>query len=375
MKNKILIFFAGLIVLASLATAFHANAYKYKPAEIYVPCGMIVPFKEAISAFKNHNPGVKLEPNFDNGAILVRMVLDKNKRPDLFVSPGEIEMRNLSDRGIIDNDTVTRLGEFNLVLYTSSSNPAQIKDLKDLTKPEVKVIALADPRFNSVGTYAKETLEKSGIWKDVEERIVYTDSPIQALTLVASGKAQAGIHYDTCPFDTAPEKISAETLKIIQKLPHQAVSAQIAVLKEAKNKKLALEFIRFLSGERGQKILNNAGIKCLPQATIGTTPPKVSIMAYYPLNEEHQFVANYLKSMEKKYPGKVTVKVIDFRTSDGYDAWRKTGLACAGVFINAKSEFELETPEGKKKVKFLRRLDTFWSREDFEKVLENEIKK
>jgi len=360
MKNKIFIVFLIIIAGASLFTAYKMTAYKRMPIEIYVPCGMIVPFQEAIRSFEAENRGVKINAHYDTGSLLVRLILNKAKRPDIFVSPGDIEMQNLIDKGLIETGTITELEKFNLVLYTSASNPAGISSIYDLTKPEVKNIAISDPRFNSIGNYAKEVFVNAGVWDSVKDKIIFTDSPIQALTFVATGKSQAGIHYDTCPFETAPQKINVESVKIIQKIPqeyHSPITSKIAMLKDCKNKKLASLFTSYITARPASK----------------TSSSKVTIEAYFPFNEEHKFVGGYLKTFEKKYPGKVSVRLIDFRTSDGYDEWRKTGLSCGGVLINGKSEFDINTPDGKKTIRFLRRLDTFWSREDFEKVVAAEL--
>lgn len=362
MKNKIFFIFFILILGVFILTSYKMTTHKRVPVEIYVPCGMIIPFQETIHSFEAKNPGTKIKAYYDTGSILAKLVLNKDKRPDIFVSPGDIEIENLIANDLIDKSTITELDKFNLVLYASSSNPAGISALEDLTKPEVRHIVISDPRFNSVGSYAKEALVNTGLWDSVKDKIIFTDSPIQALTFVSIGKAQAGIHYDTCPFETAPEKLDVETIKIIQKIPpqyHRPILSQIAILNGTKNKKMASLFIAHLASKSAQK----------------KDSAKVKIEAYYPFNEEHKFIGDYLKTFEKKYPGKVSVRLIDFRTSDGYDEWRKTGLSCGGIIINGKSEFEIGTPKEKKLIRFLRRADTFWSRKDFEKVLEKEIAK
>jgi len=376
MKNKTLIIFLTLVLGASFITYYKTTSYKRQPLEIYIPCGMIVPFQETIKSFVKENPGANIKPSFETGSVLVRLILNKGKRPDIFVSTGATEMKNLVEKGLIDTGTLKEFGKFNLVLYTSNSNPANITNLNDLIKPEVKIITISDPRFNSVGSYAEETLRNAGIWDSIKDKLVLTDSPIQALTFVASGKAQAGIHYDTCPFDTAPEKIDSETLKVVQKIPaqyHNRIVSEIALLKEAKNKKLGAIFIQFLTNAKGQEILKKSGIESITQPASDAKTAKVKIDAYYPFNEEHKLVGDYLKTFEKKYPGKVSVRLIDFRTSDGYDEWRKTGLSCGGIIINGKSEFDIDTLDGKKTIRFLRKVDAFWSKEDFEKVIDKEI--
>ncbi|MBL7130007.1 MAG: molybdate ABC transporter substrate-binding protein [Candidatus Omnitrophica bacterium] len=378
MKRGILVGFLILVLGISLITGYKMTSYKRVPLEIYVPCGMIVPLQEVIRSFESENRGTKVEAYYDTGAVLVRLILNKGKRPDIFVSTGDVEMKNLAERGLINTETIREFGKFYLVLYASSSNPAGVSNINDLNKPEVKTIAISDPRFNSVGNYAKEALENLAIWNDVKEKIVFTDSPIQALTFVASEKAQVGIHYNICPFDTAPEKMSIETVKIIQEIPqeyYRPIASQIAILNDTRNKRLPSLFLQFLFSEKGQKVLKDYGIEC-PTESISKIPTvAVKIEAYFPFNEEHKFIADYLKTFEKKFPGKVSLRLIDFRSPDGYDQWRKSGLSCGGVLINGMSAFDIETPDGPKTIRFLRRLDTFWTREDFEKVLLSEIKK
>lgn len=358
MKNKIVIVFLIVAVAAFAATAYKMTSYKRTPIEIYVPCGMIVPFQEAIRSFEKENSPSTIKSYYDTGSILVRLILNKGKRPDIFVSPGEVEIKNLINEDLVDTGTIQDLEKFKLVLYTSSANPADISNIADLAKAEVKNIAIADPRFNSVGNSSKEALVNSGLWEDVKDKIIATDSPIQALTYVSTGKAQAGIHYDTCPFETAPDKLNVDTIKIIQEIPQEyysPIKSQIAILKDSKNKKLSSLFIEHITA--------------VP--AVENSSAQVKIDAYYPLNEEHSFIGDYIKSFENKYPGKVSVRLVDFRSSDGYDEWRKSGLSCGGVIINGKSAFDIETSEGPKTIRFLRRLDTFWSREDFEKVLKS----
>jgi hypothetical protein len=101
----------------------------------------------------------------------------------------------------------------------------------------------------------------------------------------------------------------------------------------------------------------------------------VLVEAYYPLNESHQFIADYLLEIERLNPGKVEVIVVDWQTDEGRKKLKETDLQCSGVYLNGSTTHELETPDGIKTVKFLKRLDVFWTREDFEAVARRELAK
>jgi len=96
----------------------------------------------------------------------------------------------------------------------------------------------------------------------------------------------------------------------------------------------------------------------------------VTIEAYYPLNEEHQYIADYLQDLEDRYQGKVSVQIWDTATTEGRKKWMGSGLTCMGVFVNGKTTHEITKDGEQVKVSFLKRMDIFWDREDLELVVE-----
>ncbi len=114
----------------------------------------------------------------------------------------------------------------------------------------------------------------------------------------------------------------------------------------------------------------------LSQATAAAEKPKtpVVIEAYYPFNEGHKFIADYLKSLEISNPGKITVTLYDYQQEDARKKWRATGLSCAGVFVNGKTHHEIVTNGKKEGVDFLQRMDVFWAHKDLETVIKQILK-
>lgn len=101
----------------------------------------------------------------------------------------------------------------------------------------------------------------------------------------------------------------------------------------------------------------------------------VEIVAYYPFNPDHQFIVDYLKEFETKYPGQVTVEVNDMQSPEGRQKWATSGLSCAGVFVNGSTRHEIVKDGKTETVDFLKRMDSFWSREDFETVVKELLEK
>ena len=130
------------------------------------------------------------------------------------------------------------------------------------------------------------------------------------------------------------------------------------------------------AGCAGSKTTNTAGT---PGTTAkgpggaggpGATAAKaVNLVAYYPLNKDHKYIADYLVALGKQYPDKMSVEVNDMQSADGRKKWSKSGLSCAGVFINGKTRWEVLRDGKKENVDFLKRMGSFWDKADFEAVV------
>ncbi|OGV73279.1 MAG: molybdate ABC transporter substrate-binding protein [Lentisphaerae bacterium RIFOXYB12_FULL_65_16] len=224
---------------------------------VFVPCGMELPFTAAKREFEAANPGTPVVIVLDNANILVKRV-EKGERPDLIVSPGTVEMERLVSLGKVQADSVSHFGRYELVLFAPRSNPANIATIADLLKPEVKVLAIADPELNSVGRYTREALEKLGLWETLKPKTLFTDHPITAYKQVAREQAQASFAYRSCPLKTAPEKLEYSKVRIIESVPlgiYGPAYASIAPLADTPRREVADRFVAFLMSEPGRKLL------------------------------------------------------------------------------------------------------------------------
>ncbi|MCC6442143.1 MAG: molybdate ABC transporter substrate-binding protein [Armatimonadetes bacterium] len=236
--------------------------------EIYVPCGMINPFNAMKKDFESAHPDKKLNIVYNNAVVLVRHIL-KGKRPDILISPGDKELGTVAEKGIIDESTRTAFGTYKLVMIVPKGNKYNVKALQDLTKPEIRGIAMPDPDLNSVGEYTKQSLTKLGSWDNIEKKFLITEFPISALDFVSQKKADVGFSYLTCPLESAPEKnVTSRTVDVIDVIPddtHKPILVLGAMLNEAKNKEMAKEFLAYLSTQKAQAIMAKEGLPNLPK--------------------------------------------------------------------------------------------------------------
>mgnify|MGYP001028470293 CR=1 FL=1 len=230
---------------------------------IFVPCGMLIPFHEAISRYRKGHPGVKVKATYDNAAKLVRAIVEKGARPDLLVSPGCCEVGVIERAGLVQPGSQHTLGSYEVVLVVPRGNPAGVYSWADLRKGTVKNISVGDPEHNSIGHYARQGLSRMGLWKAIEPKMIFTEDAVEAYQNVSQGKVQAAFSYLTCPLTSNPEKLSKEKVEIIAKLPadtYDKATVVIATLNTSKNKALASQFVEYLFQPEVQALLEEKGL-------------------------------------------------------------------------------------------------------------------
>ena len=108
--------------------------------------------------------------------------------------------------------------------------------------------------------------------------------------------------------------------------------------------------------------------------TAGDPEAPIKVEAYYPLNESHRFIADYLLGFAEAHPDQVSVVIHDMESTNGRQLWQTAGLDCAGVFINGKTEHAIEGEEETYTVDFVKRMGAFWTEADFEALVRQLLK-
>ncbi len=108
------------------------------------------------------------------------------------------------------------------------------------------------------GIYAKQSLEKLGIWDKVAPKLAQADNIRSALNLVSRGEAHFGIVYAT----DAKADPKVKVVDIFPESTHSPVVYPVAILEASKNSD-ATAFVAFLSSQAATKILLDQGFTIL----------------------------------------------------------------------------------------------------------------
>jgi molybdate transport system substrate-binding protein len=187
----------GYTVLALYLAAFlpaGQDAPLLKPITVSAAVSLTDALTAVAEAYARTGGTVRF--NFGASNVLARQVVS-GAPVDLFISADEAQMDLVAGAGLLKAGSRVDLLRNLLAVAVPSDRPRTFKSIREIADPAFKRIAVGDPEAVPVGVYAKQYLQKEGLWGAVQSRIVPTGSTRAALAAVASGAADAAIVYRT----------------------------------------------------------------------------------------------------------------------------------------------------------------------------------
>ena len=218
-------------------------------------------FGELAKTFEEQNPGVEVRQSFESSSTLLTQI-QQGAPADVFASASEEEMDTAAGDGLVQGKPEIFVKNREVVIVPKD-NPAGIQDLRDVAKPDVKLV-LAEEGVPAAD-YALEILGKagdeygSGFEKDVLSNVVSREADVRAsVNRVVVGDADATLGYAS---DYTPDV--RDRVKVVPIPPDLNIVATypIAALNDAKEPDLAREWVDLVTGEEGQRVLEKWGFE------------------------------------------------------------------------------------------------------------------
>jgi molybdate transport system substrate-binding protein len=210
------------------------------------------------AAFKRSSPAVDVTVTTGASGSLFAQI--RNGAPfDVFLSadreyPEQIVAARLGDAASLRTFATGRLA-----VWTTRAD-LDVGDLRELLlSPEVKKIALAQPRTAPYGRAGQAALQKLGVWRDVERKLIFGENITQTAQFVETGNADAGLV--ALSLLLSPNFTRKGRWKEIPAEWHESVSldhAAVLTLRGAANP-AARRFLAFLETDAAKKILREHG--------------------------------------------------------------------------------------------------------------------
>jgi molybdate transport system substrate-binding protein len=202
--------------------------------------------------------GGKVKFSFAASSALAKQ-LEAGAPAQVFISADEKWMDYAAGKDLIEKASrKTPIGNKLVLIAPADSKLDKVEiakgaDLAKLLGADGR-LATGDPDHVPVGLYAKESLEKLGLWAALEPRLARTDTVRATLTLVEKGETPLGIVYET------DAKVSSK-VKIVGVFPadtYKPVVYPFAIVKGQDNA-ASRAFFDYMTGEAGLAVFTKYG--------------------------------------------------------------------------------------------------------------------
>jgi molybdate transport system substrate-binding protein len=192
--------------------------------------------------------GIQLRFTLGSSGMLARQI--ENGAPyDVYLSANEKFVKDLAARGLVAPASVRVYATGRLGWWSPKRN---LIDLRQLTSPLVRHLAIPNPEHAPYGAAARQALTRIGLWKELEGRIVYAENVRQAFEFASSGNADAVITAWTMLFDRGGI--------LIDPAWHAPLRQAGAVVAGSKQPQTAQRLLDFLMSVKGQALLARYGL-------------------------------------------------------------------------------------------------------------------
>jgi molybdate transport system substrate-binding protein len=203
--------------------------------------------------FEQANRGDRIRFNFASSGELARQI-EQGAAGDVFISASEAEVHSLNKQNLLIANSAKVIASNRLVVIVPS-NTACLKDLHQLSK--LSRIAIGNPELVPAGHYAKQALDKDGLYNNLKsaQKLVLAESARQILTYVEGGNVDAGIVYST---DARTARHSQVCIEIpAQNTDHIVYIA--AAIASAKERTLGQRFMNYITSASARKLFQAHG--------------------------------------------------------------------------------------------------------------------
>lgn len=212
-------------------------------------------FTEIGELFLQSHPEVKVSFNFGASGDLMAQI--KTGAPvDIFASAALKDMDQIDKEGLIVPGTRQNFATNEVVLIQPVKASCLIQSFEDLTRAEIKKIAVGNPKSVPAGRYAAEVFQYYQLGEPLKDKLILAENVRQVLDYVARGEVEAGVVYRTDAMAKAKE------VKVVAAAPeksHKPVVYPLGVVKGSKNENAAREFIATVLSAEGKAALKKYG--------------------------------------------------------------------------------------------------------------------
>ncbi|MCX7851221.1 MAG: molybdate ABC transporter substrate-binding protein [Caldilineales bacterium] len=178
---------------------------------------------------------------------------------DLFAAANIVYIEELERLGLILPDTKQLYARGRIVLWTRADSPLTLNGIEDLTRPEVRRIAIANPDHAPYGIAAREALQTAGIWEVVQPKLILSENVRQALHYAENGDVDVAIVALSLSVPAAAGNTQPGRWVLVPQELYTPIDQALAVVKDTRHEQTARAFAQFINGPTGRSVMRRYG--------------------------------------------------------------------------------------------------------------------
>jgi len=240
-----------LISLVSLSCTEKPSQNQASDLTIAAAANLTDAFADIGTRFTNKT-GIKVVFSFGATADLARQI--ENGAPfDVFAAADSEHVEQLETKGLLTPGSRAIYARGRLVMWLPPGGSFKTQRVEDITAKEFERIAIAKPDVAPYGRAAVESLQKLGVWSQIEARVIYGQNVSQTKQYAATGNAEVAF------IPLALLKPGEGSYVEVSEDLHQPINQALGIIKDSTKQAAARQFVEFLFSAEGQDILVKKG--------------------------------------------------------------------------------------------------------------------
>jgi molybdate transport system substrate-binding protein len=211
--------------------------------------------KEIQKLYELKHPNVQLNFNFGSSGALQQQI-EQGAPADLFLSAATKNMKALVDKQLIEpNKQRNVLTNELVVVVPADKDAAAVATMANLTRADVKHVAIGIPESVPAGAYTQEALQNAKLWDVLRPKTVQGKDVRQVLQYVETGNADAGFVYRT-------DALTSQRVKVafaVDPGTYTPVQYPFGIVKASKHQKEAESLYSFLQSQVAMDVFKRFG--------------------------------------------------------------------------------------------------------------------
>lgn len=174
------------------------------------------------------------------------------KRADLLITENMV---------VAGSGSIYALGKLVFISNIGSSINMQGECKQVLASPQLRRLAIANPKIAPYGLAAKQVLDGLGSWQQLQPRIVTGENVLQAFQFVSTKNADAGFVAESLL-----KRVDQDEYACVWHVPanlHSPIKQKMVLLKKTKGKPAVREFMRYIKTDVAKEIIKATGYDVL----------------------------------------------------------------------------------------------------------------